>query len=272
MMRTWYAASPLSMAHLCELETPPAELVTIAGQAGIASVGFRIDPASPGGVCYPLATSAERLEVRRRCADNGVSVLYVELISISASTVAGDHRRLFEVGAEIGATRVTVAGDITDLDLAAEKLGEICDLAAPFGLAIDLEFMPFRGVRSLADAEAVVTRCGRPNAFILIDALHVVRSGTSVDAIRRLDPRLVGTFQICDGPAEAPADLILEARTRRMTPGAGQFPLHAMLEALPKGTPIGVEVPLVTTASSLPPVTRLSQLAASTHDFLSKGP
>ena len=145
----WYADAPLSMAHLCELDTPPAELISIAAKAGLASVGFRTNPAAAGGIEYPLQSAAEQTEVRRRVAETGVQVLYVELISISEATVAADHERMLETGAAIGATRVCVGGDSANLDVVAEKLGQICDIAGPLGLAIDLEFMPFRGVRSL---------------------------------------------------------------------------------------------------------------------------
>lgn len=273
MSEPWYASLPLSMAHLCELDTPPAELITAAAAAGLASVGFRIEPAAPGGIEYPLRTAAEQAEVRRRCNETGVGVLYVELISLSERTVAADHRRLLETGAAIGASRLTVAGDSTDLALVADKLGEICDLAAPLGIAVDLEFMPFRGVRSLADALAVVRECGRSNAHILIDALHIMRSATPVASIRALDPRLVGTFQICDGPLAAPAraDLVTEARTRRLIPGEGQFPLIDMLDALPAGTPIGVEVPMATWMAEEPPAARLLHLVSTTRNLLNSG-
>lgn len=269
----WYTDPPLSMAHLCELATPPAGLIAIAAEAGLASVGFRIEPAAAGGIAYPLASAAEQAAVRRRCSDTGVQVLYVELISISETTVPEAHRRLLETGAAIGASRLCVAGDSTDLGLVAGKLAQICDIAKPLGLAVDLEFMPFRGVRSLSDAVAVVEACGCDNAFILVDALHIVRSATAIDEVRRLDPKRVGTFQICDGPRAAPApdQLALEARTRRRIPGTGDFDLHAMLAALPAGTPIGVEVPMASLMPAEPPAGRLAHLVGKTRSLLNNG-
>ena len=46
---TPYAGIPLSMAHLCELEVAPLELMEIAAKAGLASVGLRTNPAAAGG-------------------------------------------------------------------------------------------------------------------------------------------------------------------------------------------------------------------------------
>ena len=267
----WYANAPLSMAHLCELDTPPAALISLAAKAGIATVGLRIAPASPGGLAYPLPSATEQADVRQRCRDTGVAVLHIELISITEATVPADFRRMLETGAAIGATRVVAAGDTDNFDIVAEKLAAICDFAQPLGLAVDLEFMPFRGVRSLADAVHVVNACGRLNAHILVDALHIIRSGTPLEDLRRLDPHLVGTFHICDGPLAAPSDLVAEARTQRQTPGVGAFPLFAMLNALPAGTAIGVEVPLPPQFPTLSRVERMKKLATDTRRFLSQG-
>ncbi len=268
----WYANAPLSMAHLCELDTPPAELITLAAEAGIASVGFRVSPAAPGGPKYPLATAAEQAEVRRRAKDTGVEILYVELISITEETRPEDFRAFFETGAAIGASRCVVAGDSPNIAVVAEKMARLCDIAKPLGIAVDIEFMPFRGIKSLADAVAVVASCQRSSAHILIDSLHITRSGTTIESLRALDPRLVGTFQICDGPLAPPADLVTEARMRRQTPGAGEMALFDMLDALPAGTIIGVEVPLPPQYPNVSPRVRLAKLAAETKAFLSKGP
>ena len=74
---------PLSLAHLSELETPPLALVDAAARAGFASVGLRIAPASPGGIVYPLSSQAEQDALRQRLAQTGLTILYIELITIT---------------------------------------------------------------------------------------------------------------------------------------------------------------------------------------------
>ena len=57
----------------------------------------------------------------------------------------------------------------------------------------------------------------------------------------------LGYVQLCDGPLQAPADreaLIREARTNRLAPGEGQFPLKALLAAMPQDCMASLEVPL----------------------------
>ena len=265
---------PLSLAHLSEIDVPPAELITMAGRAGFSSVGFRTAPASPGGIVYPLSTAAEQAEIRRRCADSGVSVLYIELISLDEKLRAEDHRPMLEVGAAIGATRLAVAGDIKNVAVVAEKLADVADLARPYGIAVDLEFMPYRGVASLADALDVARRANRPNAHVLVDALHVFRSNSALEDLRAADDHLIGTFQICDAPLAPPPfeGLVAEARTRRLLPGHGELALWPLINALPDGVLLGVEVPLASQHPELDAAARLARLVTATREFLQKGP
>lgn len=265
-----YTGVPLSLAHLCELESAPHALIELAAGAGFASVGLRTHRATAGGLEYPLARSPEQAELRARAGATGTTVLYIELISLGEATRAADYRPMFAAGAAIGASRVAVAGDSADLRLVGAKMAEICDLSRAFGIAVDLEFMPFRAVRTLDDAVEVVTRADRENAHILIDALHVFRSGSSLDTLSRLDRRLIGTLQLCDAPRTLPADLDLatEARARRLLPGAGALPLWPLLDALPADVPLGVEVPLAGIHPHLSPGERLARLASATRSFL----
>jgi sugar phosphate isomerase/epimerase len=264
--------APLSLAHLSEIDVPPLELVAAAARGGFSSVGLRTAPAVLGGVAYPLRTASEQAALRRLIAETGVSVLYIELISLGAATRADDHKPMLDVGAAIGATRLAVAGDSSDFALVADRMAAICDLAAPLGIAVDLEFMPYRGVATLADAVEVVRRAGRPNAHVLLDALHFFRSTSSLALLAGLDPTLIGTFQICDAPRAAPphAELVVEARTRRLLPGQGELPLWPLIDALPAAVPLGVEVPLYSQRSDLDPASRLAMLVAATRQFLAQ--
>jgi sugar phosphate isomerase/epimerase len=264
--------TPLSLAHLSELDVPPLALVELAARAGFASIGLRTSPASAGGVEYPLRSAVEQAEMRKRLSANGIKVLEVEMVPLSAATRVADYKPMIETGAAIGATRLTVGGDSADFSLVAERLAEMAELAQPYGIAIDLEFMPFRAVQSLAHAVEVVRRARHPNAHILIDALHVFRSGTSPAEFAQLDPAMLGPCQLCDAPVQAPpaAELVVEARTRRLLPGQGGLALDALLDALPAGTALGVEVPLGGQRPDLDPGARLALLVKSTREFLQR--
>lgn len=271
-MAHYTETTPLSLAHLSELQVPPLALVELAARAGFASIGLRIAPAVAGGIAYPLSEPGERNALRRRLADAGVELLYVELLPITRDLDPAAHRSMIEIGAELGATRLAVTGDDPDHGLVAGKMAAICDIAAACGIAVDIEFMPFRPVRSLDDALEVVRRTGRPNAHVLVDALHFCRSASRLEALAQADRGLIGSFQLCDARAIAPtgeAALAQEARTDRRLPGAGALPLRALVAAVPEGTPLGLELPIASQYPNLDPVARAALMVRSTRSWLS---
>ena len=262
---------PLSLAHLSELDVPPLQLVDLAAKAGFAAVGLRTSPASPGGVVYPLSTAAEQAEMRKCLADNDMKIAEVEMVPLTAALNAVDYKPMMDAGAAIGATRLTVGGgDTEDFAIVADKLAAMAEQAQPYGIAIDLEFMPFRPVKTLSDAIEVLKRANHPNAHILIDILHVFRSKSDIALFRSIDPKLLGPVQLCDGPMQAPDDLVAEARTRRLLPGAGELDLKSLLDALPDGLAYGIEVPLASQRPDLDAGARLALLVSATREFLQK--
>lgn len=238
------APLPLSFAHLGALDVGPPELIDMLAAAGFQSTTIRTRRTLPGTPEYPLADPAVRRATRERCRATGVSVLYVELVSLARDLDVEGLEPMLDIAAEIGATRVVAAGDDPDHAVVAAKLAAVCELAAQRRLAVDLEFMPFRAVRSLDEAESVIARAGAPNAHILVDALHFYRSGSSIERLRAMPRHMLGTFQICDAPSAPPADLAFEARNARLLPGDGALDLGALMHALPSDISIGVEVPL----------------------------
>lgn len=261
---------PLSFAHLGALEIGPPQLIDMLAEAGFARTGLRTRRTAPGGPEYALTDPAERRETKERLAATGMTVDYVEMVALSRSLHVPELREMFEVGADIGATRVTVGGDDEDFSVVADKLAEVCELARPYGLAIDLEFMPFRAVRSLDDAVQVLAQARQPNAFILLDALHFYRSNSSAEQLRSLDRELLGTVQLCDAPATPPADLMYEARNARLLPGKGMLPLDELMDSVPADLPIGVEVPLNLEFPSLTPLERCKLMVEATRAFLAR--
>ena len=145
-------------------------------------------------------------------------------------------------------------------------LARLAELAAPFGLTVDLEYMVFSGVKSLRAALAIVEAAAQPNLQVLVDALHWMRAGDTVADIRAAPPGRIGYVQLCDGPALGPSGreaLITEARTRRLPPGEGEFPLRALLEAMPPSCPVSIEVPLPPGEDALRHARRLLAAARS---------
>lgn len=256
----------LGTAHLTALDLSPLALVRAAARAGLGAVGLRLMPASAGGISYGLRGEA-LAELKHALRDQDVTVREVEFIAITPDIVPADFLPLFEAGAELGAECVTVSGDDFDPQRLIANFAALCDLAAPFGLRIDLEFMRWRDIATPEQAIEVVEGADRANASVLVDALHLMRCGSGVEALADIPPARLRCVQLCDAPATAPhtqADIIAEAREGRLMPGEGALPLIPLLHALPRGIAISVEVPM----PGLTPEERLARAAAAARRII----
>ncbi|MFM0396150.1 sugar phosphate isomerase/epimerase family protein [Paraburkholderia phytofirmans] len=261
-------APKLAVAHLTALELAPLEWVTQAARAGFDAVGLRLNPTSVDAIAYPSVVGSDaHRALRRVLADEGMAVHDVEFIPVLPDIDVASYAPMFDAAAHLGARCVTVSGDDPDAARLAANLAALCELAAQYGLRVDLEFMRWRQVGTLNQARSMVERVGHANLAILVDALHLARSGGSPADVRALPVGMVRAVQLCDASRHAPVGddaTILEARAGRLPPGEGVLPLIDLLDALPAGTALGVEMPL----PSLPAKDRLELAYRSTRAML----
>lgn len=242
------AITTLSLGHLSLIGSDCEAFVRHAAAAGFDAVDLRLAPATASDRSY---TSAERVLLCRQLLPilraTGLQVWDIEIIRIDAQTRAQDYLPLMEAAAALQAKRLKVVADTPHEGHVASVLADLCALATRFGLTVDLEYMVFSAVKSLAAALRIVRLADQPNLQVLVDALHWMRAGDTVAHILAADPAVLGYVQLCDGPLQGPQErslLIQEARTRRLAPGEGEFPLAALLQALPQASVASVEVPM----------------------------
>ncbi len=260
---------PISLAHLTVLDTTPPELVTVAAAAGFRTIGIRLTATPSVGIPpYDILRDGPILrETLLRLADTGVSVLDTEFLRFEPDQPVGVPEGFLEVSARLGAKNVLVMSAEPDEARTIDRFGDLCDRAARYGLQVGLEFAVYTGVRTLAHAAQVVAKARRPNASVLVDALHFSRSGGIPAHIGQVDAALFRYAQICDASADVPAPtdtpaLIREARTGRLLPGEGALPLAELVAALPAGVPLAIEAPCRATAE-LPAVERAKRAYAA---------
>jgi sugar phosphate isomerase/epimerase len=250
----------ISLDHLTLLEQTPPELVRIAALAGFTHVGVRIKPAAPGEHQYPMLADSPMLqETLGRMRDTGVQVLDIGVIRLGPTTEVRDFEPYFEGAARLGARHAMVNGDEPDLGKLTELLARLCEVARPFGLTMNLEATPWSGVRTLAQALGVVEAANQPEARVLVDTIHVDRSGGTAADIASVPAALITHAQICDGYGPRPTDfetMIFQARNERRFPGEGNLDLRGMVRALPPGVPLSLEVPCQSLAATLTPLQR----------------
>lgn len=234
----------LGVAHLTALQLAPADLVRQAAGAGFSAVGLRLHPATAGGLCYPLDAAA-RQALKVLLDAEGMAVSDIEFVELTPDVDVAACLPLLEAGADLGAVSLTVSGDDPQFSRLTDHYAHLCELAVDFGLRVDLEFMRWRAVGNLAQARQIVEGAGQANGGILVDALHLFRSGGDVAMLADIDPRWLRAVQLCDAPLLAPPDelIIAEAREGRLPPGQGQLPLAGLLAVLPRDVQVSVEMP-----------------------------
>jgi sugar phosphate isomerase/epimerase len=156
--------------------------------------------------------------------------------------------------------------DDPELHRARDTFAALAEAARPYGLRPAIEAIPYMQVKTLSDAVVLV---GESDGGIIIDPLHLQRSGGTPADVRSLDPKLIAYCQLCDAPLAAPhnlprprelprgqsvegiTDLALEARAVRLLPGDGELPLAEIVSAVPAGVPLSVETPNLALLESL---------------------
>lgn len=239
----------LSLAALSLLHVPPVDAVRAAEAAGFTSMGLRLASIPGSGVDNDLlGNSAKRAELRKALADAGIGVLDAEVFRLSPADGFDTPREaMLEAAHDLGARHVGVVSYEPSLSRNADMLGELATAAKEYSLSCQLEFMGFSAVKTLRDACTIIDHSGAENAYVLVDILHLVRTGTALDYLAQVPPRYLAMAQLCDaghGDTEPdPVKARAEAVSTRLTPGSGALPIAEFIEALPPGRPLSVEVP-----------------------------
>lgn len=236
----------LSLAHLTLMVADPIALIDAAVSAQFSHIGMRIVPPTPDAPMRPVIGDAPyQRAIRQRLTDSGLKVLDIEAFWLTAETDIAGIAPAFAFGAELGATYVVVVGNDPVRSRLIDNHARLTELAAAYGLKTSLEFIPYSEVKTVGEAGEIVRASGLANAGLLVDALHLSRSGGLPSDLAQLPAGMIHYLHLCDAPAALPPDLAAvrrEARGERLYPGEGQLPLAALLAAAPD-VPIGIEAP-----------------------------
>ncbi|RDE07884.1 sugar phosphate isomerase/epimerase family protein [Pelagibacterium lacus] len=235
----------ISISHLTALDASPEDFIDAAAAAGFQGVGLRIQAPRHTPDRWPVAGDLARARsLRQRAADAGISVFEAEAFPIWPETEIADYLAGLQAASEMGATHLLVTAMDADEQRFIERCGLLCDHAARLGLTSVLEFMPFRSINTLGAAMRVQDAVGRSNLRLLVDTLHLMRSGGSAEDMANLPLERLGYIHLCDATATAQVDdLATEARTLRLYPGEGELPLLEILSSVPPHIDVSVEAP-----------------------------
>lgn len=263
---------PLSLAPLSLPDSGPAAFLRCAGSAGYDHVALRLiggDPGHPPADMVPLVRSASELADLRAILDGeGLTVREIEVMTIGPDTDIAASRPMLDMAARLGASHLVVCIADPDMGRAAERLAEIAGLARAHGLLVEVEFVPYTELRTIEAATDLIRRSGAEDVGILIDALHLARSGGDPAAVAAVAPERLRCLQLCDARRSSPADLIHEARTCRQAPGTGELDLAGLLRAMPADAALCVEAPHIEREAAIGSVAFAVELRVATESLL----
>lgn len=268
-------SNPLILGHLTVLDQPPPEVVSIAADIGFTQVGLRILASRPTAKSYPLWSDPPlRRETIRRLHETGVTVFDVDVVQLTPQPDFELLQRLFTTAAELGAKSVLVTCGDPDRGRFEGNLARFCELASPFKLAADLEFMLFTPtVPDLKTALDVVESVRAPNLGVLVDTIHFDRTGSSPSALRAVPRDRLNYIHLTDARAARPtaaAELMEDSRAHRLIPGEGALDLVGIIEALPADLPLCVEVSNAELDKSQPAKQRAARAYAGARALLTR--
>lgn len=264
----------LSLPHLTMLDATPPEVVRAGADAKFDAVGLRIFPTMAGERQHPLIGDTPMLrETLRLLADTGLKVLEIEAIWLKPDTNPAAYLSGFEAAGRLGARIVQTIGDDPDEARLTDNYAALCNLAAPFGLTLDLEYMAFASPNRLDVTRRIVRNADVPNGGLMVDCLHAYRCETNLQHYLDVSPRLIHELQLCDAAPTAPIGreaLIREARFARLLPGEGGLDLEAVWRVVPENVAISIEAPFADARAKLPFADRARLLKTGADAFIER--
>jgi sugar phosphate isomerase/epimerase len=237
----------LSIEFISVMGMPPVPFVELAADLGCSHVTTSLQSMRQGPIDYPdwsLRDAGLRRDTAAALRDRGVTLSAEGFLIQAGVDMRPTWTADLALFAELSATSLNCVSLEPDQARAADELGALTELAAGFGLKTNIEFVPCFALADLATAVAAVRHVGRPDCALMIDTMHVGRSGVTAADLAALDPAMVGHIQLCDAPLRPVIpDYMEEAMWERDVPGEGELPLAEMLAALPRGRIVGLEIP-----------------------------
>jgi sugar phosphate isomerase/epimerase len=237
-----------SLSYLTVPGVTPPEQTYLAARTGFDFASFRLFQLGVVGEPDIDPTSPQIIrETKAAIAETGVGCFDIELVRITRDIIPTNYLPAFEAGAEFGARHVICSAwtDVrNDRSFIVDTFAEICDLAAPFGLTINLEFPAFSRLTTLDEVLDILERSERPNQGVLVDTLYMHFNKAPMFQLEKVPDDWINFMHICDAEdmAYTKDEMIRIAREARLYPGEGAVDFTAIDYLFPD-LPLAIELP-----------------------------
>jgi sugar phosphate isomerase/epimerase len=241
----------LGIEMLCVFGMPPIEYVNLTADLGCRYITTGMVGFAPLKTLdyqpFSLRDDAQlRRDLLAAMDDRRVSISLGEGLLIAPGVDVRSYTADLDIMAELRIPRINTVSLEPDRARTFDELAVLTDLAAERGMLTSVEPVPGLAIADIPSAMAAVEHVGRQEISLLIDTMHVARSGADPDDLRSLPVKRIGHVQLCDVPLRSTKEhrYAEEAMYHRLPPGEGELPLAEMLAALPADRVVGLEVPM----------------------------
>jgi sugar phosphate isomerase/epimerase len=161
-----------------DAQAAPLDVIAAAAEAGFGAAGLRISGRMPGDA-WPSVDGdpAAFANIRESAGRHGVRISSISGYYITPQTTRAHLLANVRAARELGAPLIAQGCFDGDAARVGGLLRDYAAAAADAGLRIALEFMPMSELKDLAQARGLIDRAGTANVGLLIDSLHLARSG-----------------------------------------------------------------------------------------------
>jgi sugar phosphate isomerase/epimerase len=266
----------LGIGMLSVFGLPPIELVDLAANLGCRYISVAVQgmPLVPLG--YPPFSLKDDAVLRKDLLaamdDRGVSISLGDGFLVLPGADVSALRVDLDVLAELGVPRINVVSLDPDLARTLDQFAALTELAAQRDIATVVEPVPGLTIADVSSALAAKQYVGRGEFRLLIDTMHLVRSGSGATDLAAVGADQIGYAQLNDTTLRPGADNYMEeAMFERMVPGEGELPLHDLVSALPGDIVLEIEVPRRSLAlAGVSPIDRLRPCVDAARRLLSE--
>jgi len=206
----------------------PAQ-IEAAANAGFDLLGpdmFSLEAWTGGG--GRLDELVQLMEKRgMRC---GVLAGAVYLTEREQSTAAA--RRAAQMADVLKPTWVQINVGTAPDKAAGELLDEVCDIVAPTGARIAIEYLPYIPVNCIAATKTLIDHVGTDRAGMVVDSWHHFRGPDTYAELESLPLEAIAYVEFDDALPVIGQDLAYETVHRRAMPGEGEFDLAGFCQRL----------------------------------------
>ena len=241
----------LGVEQLSVLGLGPVEFVNLVADLGCNCISTGLS-GMPGYASFSLREDkALRREMLAAMREREVSISLGEGCIVRPGHDIRDMASDLDIFAQLGAERINTVSMDPDLQRSLDQFGVLAQMSAARGMQSSIELCPVLTINNLSSAVAAVRHVAHKDFGLLLDTMHLGRSGATAAEIAALDPSIIGYVQLCDAPAKPTnPNYMDEATFDRMVPGEGELPLRDYLSALPAGVVVSLEVPSRTLAKA----------------------